>query len=42
MARRFGFSADKNVVLPIYVLRLKDGRMARTVYESEMRRTHPV
>ncbi len=42
VARRFGFSAEKNSVIPIYVLRLKSGQMARAVYEQEIKRNYRI
>ena len=42
VARRFGFSAETDSVIPIYVLKLKGGQLARAVYDSEIRRARPI
>jgi hypothetical protein len=37
VARRFGFSREKKAAMPIYVVRLKSGQVAKAVYEEEMK-----
>jgi hypothetical protein len=37
-ARRLGFVANPGRVVPIYVVKLKGGQIARAIYEEELRK----
>jgi len=38
LARRFGFSREKNAALPVYTIMLRHGQRLNAVYEDELKK----